>query len=68
MPFPWPRYLRRLGVLFVLCLAASLLLAAGLNNGRIGSDAALVAIIDSIVLSIVAAFPLTQRIYRGPRR
>jgi hypothetical protein len=45
-----------------------MLLAAGLNNGRIGLDAALVAVIDSIVLSVVAAFPLTQRIYRGPRR
>ena len=68
MPFPWSRYWRRVGVLFVVVLLLSLAAALALNDGRPGLEAVLVAVVDSVVLAVVAAFPLTQRIYRGPRR
>ena len=68
MPFPWSRYWRRVGVLFVVVLLLSLAAALALNDGRPGLEAVLVAVVDSAVLALVAAFPLTQRIYRGPRR
>jgi hypothetical protein len=68
MPFPWSRYWRRVGVVFVVVLLLSLAAALALNDGRPSLEAVLVAVVDSVVLAIVAAFPLTQRIYRGPRR
>jgi hypothetical protein len=68
MQFPWARYWRRVGAIFVLALLLSLVAALALNGGRLGLDTVLVAVVDSVVLAIVAAFPLTQRIYRGPRR
>ena len=68
MPFPWSRYWRRVGVVFVVVLLLSLAAALALNDGRPGLEAVLVAVVDSVVLAVVAAFPLTQRIYRGPRR
>ena len=68
MPFPWSRYWRRVGVVFVVVLLLSLAAALALNDGRPGLEAVLVAVVDSAVLALVAAFPLTQRIYRGPRR
>jgi hypothetical protein len=68
MPFPWSRYWRRVGVLFVVVLLVSLAAALALNDGRLGLETVLVTVVDSVVLAIVAAFPLTQRIYRGPRR
>jgi hypothetical protein len=68
MPFPWSRYWRRVGALFVVLLLVSLAAALALNEGRLGLEAVLVTVVDSVVLAVVAAFPLTQRIYRGPRR
>jgi hypothetical protein len=56
------------GALFVVVLLLSLAAALALNDGRPGLEAVLVAVVDSVVLAVVAAFPLTQRIYRGPRR
>jgi len=68
MPFPWSRYWRRVGALFVVVLLVSLAAALALNDGRLGLEAVLVTVVDSVMLAVVAAFPLTQRIYRGPRR
>lgn len=68
MPFPWSRYWRRVGAIFVVALLVSLAAALMLNEGRLGPETVLVAVVDSVVLAVVAAFPLTQRIYRGPRR
>ena len=68
MPFPWSRYWRRVGALFVVLLLVSLAATFALNEGRLGLEAVLVAVVDSLALAVVAAFPLTQRIYRGPRR
>jgi hypothetical protein len=68
MPFPWSRYWRRVGALFAVVLLLSLAAALALNGGRLGLETVLVTVVDSVVLAIVAAFPLTQRIYRGPRR
>ena len=68
MPFPWSRYWRRVGGLFVVVLLVSLAAALALNAGRLDPEAVLVTVVDSVVLAVVAAFPLTQRIYRGPRR
>ena len=68
MPFPWSRYWRRVGALFVVVLLVSLAAALALNDGRLGPETVLVTVVDSVVLAVVAAFPLTQRIYRGPRR
>ena len=68
MPFPWSRYWRRVGALFVVVLLVSLAAALALNDGRPSLEAVLVTVVDSVVLAVVAAFPLTQRIYRGPRR
>ncbi len=66
MPFPWARYWRRVGVIFVIALIASLLLTAVLNGGRVDAGTILVSATDSIVLAVILAFPFTQRIYRGP--
>jgi hypothetical protein len=68
MPFPWSRYWRRVGALFVVVLLVSLAAALALNEGRLGLESVLVTVVDSAALAVVAAFPLTQRIYRGPRR
>jgi hypothetical protein len=68
MPFPWSRYWRRVGVLFVVLLLVSLAAALALNEGRLGLETVLVTVVDSAALAVIAAFPLTQRIYRGPRR
>ena len=68
MPFPWSRYWRRVGALFVVLLLVSLAAALALNEGRLGLETVLVTVVDSAALAVVAAFPLTQRIYRGPRR
>ncbi len=66
MPFPWARYWRRVGVIFVIALIVSLLLTAVLNGGRVDTGTVLVSATDSIVLAVILAFPFTQRIYRGP--
>ena len=68
MPFPWSRYWRRVGALVVVVLPVSLAAALALNDGRLGLETVLVTVVDSVALAVVAAFPLTQRIYRGPRR
>ena len=68
MPFPWSRYWRRVGVVFVVVLLLSLAAALALNDGRPSLEAVLVTVVDSVVLAVIVAFPLTQRIYRGPRR
>jgi hypothetical protein len=68
MPFPWSRYWRRVGALFVVVLLVSLAAALTLNEGRLGLEAVLVTVVDSVMLAVVAAIPLTQRIYRGTRR
>ena len=68
MPFPWSRYWRRVGALFVVLLLVSLAAALALNEGRLGLETVLVTVVDSAALAVVAAFPLTRRIYRGPRR
>ena len=68
MPFPWSRYWRRVGALFVVVLLLSLAAALALNDGRLGLETVLVTVVDSVALAVVAAFQLTQRIYRGPRR
>lgn len=67
MSFPWRRFWRRVAVVFVVALAFSLVVATALANGRLSAATAVVAVVDSAVLAIVLAFPLTQRIYRGPR-
>lgn len=68
MPFPWTRYWRRAGAVFVLVLVVSLALSAIISGGRLSLNGLLIAIVDSLVLAVVLAFPLTQPIYRGPRR
>lgn len=68
MPFPWARYWRRAGVVFVLVLVVSLALSAIVGGGRLSLNGLLIAVVDSLVLAVVLAFPLTQPIYRGPRR
>ena len=68
MPFPWSRFWRRVAVIFVVALAISLLVTASLNGGRLDSQTILVSVVDSLVLAAALAFPLTQRVYRGPRR
>ena len=68
MPFPWSRYWRRVGAIFAVVAVVSLAGALALNDGRLGLEAVLVTVVDSVVLAVVAAIPLTQRIYRGPRR
>lgn len=67
MPFPWARYRRRVALVFAVALVISLLVMAGTNDGRIDGVSVLIAIVDSAVLAVVVAFPLSQRIYRGPR-
>ena len=54
MPFPWSRYWRRVGALFVVALLVSLAATLVLNEGRLGLDAVLVAVVDSVALAIVA--------------
>jgi len=66
MPFPWARYWRRVGVIFVIALIASLLLTVVLNGGHVDAGTILVSTTDSVVLAVILAFPFTQRIYRGP--
>ena len=66
MPFPWSRYWRRVGVLFVVVLVVSFAAALALNDGRLGLETVLVTVVDSVLLAIVAAFQLTKRIYGGP--
>lgn len=68
MPFPWSRYWRRVGAVFVVAFIISLIAMARFNGGRLEVEVVLTAIVDSIVLAVVVAFPLTQRIYRGPRQ
>jgi hypothetical protein len=68
MPFPWRRYWRLVGILFVVALVLSLVVAALYASGRLALESVVIAIVDSAVLAVVAAFPLTQSIYRGPRR
>ena len=68
MPFPWRRYWRLAGILFVVALVLSLIAAAVFGSGRLALETVAIAIVDSAVLAVVAAFPLTQSIYRGPRR
>ena len=68
MSFPWSRYLRRVGVIFVIAFIISLIAMARFDGGHVETEVVLVAVVDSIVLAIVVAFPLTQRVYRGPRQ
>lgn len=68
MPFPWRRYWRFVGLLFVVALLLSLLAAVVYSGGRLSVEPILIAIVDSAVLAIVLAFPCTQAINRGPRR
>lgn len=65
MPFPWARYWRRVGVLFVVALILSLIAMFYFNHGRVELIVVLTALVDSIVLAVVVAFPLTQRIPRS---
>jgi hypothetical protein len=65
MPFTWARYWRRVGVIFVVALALSLVVMAYFNHGRVEPIVVLTALVDSIVLAVVVAFPLTQRIPRS---
>jgi hypothetical protein len=63
MPFPWSRYWRRVGALFVVVLLLSLAAALALNGGRPGLEAVLVAVVDSMVLAVVAAsVPIMRQI------
>lgn len=68
MPFPWSRYWRRVAIVLVIALAASFVVMLLVNNGRLSLQSVGVACVDSAVLAIVAAFPLTQRIDHRPRR
>jgi hypothetical protein len=68
MRFPWRRYWRLAGILFVVALVLSLIVAAIYGSGRLALETVAIAIVDSAVLAVVAAFPLTQSVYRGPRR
>ena len=67
MPFPWPRFWRRVAVIFVIALVVSLVVSANIGHGGLDVFGILVAVVDSAVLAVVLAFPLTQRVYRGPR-
>ncbi len=67
MPFPWRRYRRWAGIVFVVSLLVSLVFAAMINGGRIDGFSVLVAAVDSVVLATIMAFPLTQSARRGPR-
>lgn len=66
MPFPWTRYVRRVGVVFVIALVISVAFTALLNGGRLSFETVLFAVTDSFVLAVLLGFPLTQRINRGP--
>ena len=68
MPFPWRRYWRRVGVIFIAAMLISIVVTAVIHDGRIALDSLFIAVVDSVVLAVVVAFPLTQPIYRGPRR
>ncbi len=68
MPFPWPRFWRRVAVIFVIALVISFVASAAIGHGSLDSFGILVSIVDSAVLAVVLAFPLTQRVYHGPRR
>lgn len=68
MPFPWPRFWRRVAVIFVIALVISLVASAAIGHGSLDLFGILVAVVDSAVLAVVLAFPLTQRVYHGPRR
>ncbi len=68
MPFPWARYWRYVGVVFVAALALTLVLSLLIAGGRLGGETLLIAVVDSAVLAVVIGFPLTQRVYRGPRQ
>lgn len=68
MPFPWSRYWRRVGVVFVIAFIISLITMARFDGGHVEAEVILVAIVDSVVVAVVAAFPLTRRVYRGPRQ
>lgn len=68
MRFPWRRYWRRVGVIFVIAVIVSIAATVLINDGHVVPQSLVAAVIDSVVLAIVAAFPLTQPIYRGPRR
>ncbi len=68
MPFPWTRYLRFAGAIFVVALVVSFVVGAAVTGGHISANSAFIAVVDSAVLAVVAAFPLTQRISSGPRR
>ncbi len=68
MPFPWPRFWRRVAVIFVIALVISLIASVAIGHGSLDSLGILVAVVDSAVLAVVLAFPLTQRVYHGPRR
>jgi len=68
VPFPWPRFWRRVTVIFVIALVISLAVSAAIGHGSLDLFGILVAVVDSAVLAVVLAFPLTQRVYHGPRR
>jgi multidrug efflux pump subunit AcrB len=68
VPFPWPRFWRRAAIIFVVALAISLVLTASFNGGRLSAETIVMSVVDSAVLGAALAFPLTQRVYRGPRR
>ncbi len=68
MPFPWARYWRYVGVVFVAALVLTLVLSLLIAGGRLGGETLLIAVVDSAVLAVVISFPLTQRVYRGPRQ
>lgn len=67
MPFPWRRYWRIAAILFAVALVLSLVAANAFGRGHLAQESVLIAVVDSAVLAVVVAFPLTQSIYRGPR-
>ena len=65
MPFPWARYWRRVGVIFIVALVLSLIAMIFFSHGHVEPIVVLTALVDSIVLAVIVAFPLTQRIPRS---
>ena len=63
--FPRRAYLQRVALLFMLIFALSLALPL-ITGGTFSAFGLAIAFVDSLVLAIIVAFPLTRKIRRGP--
>lgn len=64
MLFPWGRYWRRVGVIWVIAFVVALAFGATVTRS-IDAGSVLIAAVNAIVLAVIVAFPLTRKIYRG---